>query len=60
VDGGPPAQVTNDADTDWEPMWEEGGRALYFHSDRGGSPDLWRIPIDPEQGGAAGHRRFQR
>jgi len=52
--GGEPVAVTQDAATDWSPEWSPDGRWLYFSSDRGGSYNLWRIPIDPEKGSAAG------
>jgi Tol biopolymer transport system component len=52
--GGAPVAVTQDAATDWSPEWSPDGQWLYFSSDRGGSFNLWRIPIDPSTGGAAG------
>ncbi len=27
------------------PMWGEGGRSLYFMSDRGGAENIWRLPV---------------
>jgi Tol biopolymer transport system component len=51
---GDPVAVTTDLATDWSPEWSPDGRWLYFSSDRGGSFNLWRIPIDPATGGAAG------
>jgi Tol biopolymer transport system component len=47
-------RVTEDPDVDWSPVWSPDGRALYFSSTRGGTVNLWRIPIDPETGTAAG------
>jgi Tol biopolymer transport system component/serine/threonine protein kinase len=55
--GGESIAVTEDAHTDWNPIWSEDGEALYFISDRGGSPDLWRIEIDWETGRAQGEPR---
>ncbi|MCB9379037.1 MAG: PD40 domain-containing protein [Holophagales bacterium] len=52
--GGEPVAVTQDVATDWSPEWSPDGRWLYFSSDRGGSFNLWRIPIDPATGGTAG------
>jgi Tol biopolymer transport system component len=52
--GGEPVAVTQDEATDWSPEWSPDGRWLYFSSDRGGSFNLWRIPVDPATGGAAG------
>jgi TolB protein len=46
--------VTNDADLDWSPVWEPSGRGLYFSSTRGGTFNLWRIPVDVGTGRAAG------
>jgi serine/threonine protein kinase len=46
--------VTRDAATDWAPVWSPDGGALFFLSDRGGSPDLWRVPIDPATGAPVG------
>jgi eukaryotic-like serine/threonine-protein kinase len=48
--GGTPVAVTSDAATDWAPQWSPDGRWLYFVSDRGGSPNLWRIAIDEATG----------
>jgi serine/threonine protein kinase/Tol biopolymer transport system component len=47
-------RVTEDPDVDWSPAWSPDGRALFFSSTRGGTVNLWRIPIDPETGTAAG------
>jgi Tol biopolymer transport system component len=52
--GGPPVDVTNDAATDWNPVWSPDGRYLYFGSDRGGSLNLWRVPIDEQSGRTLG------
>jgi Tol biopolymer transport system component len=54
TEGGTPVPVTNDAPTDWDPVWSPDGRWLYFLSDRGGSPDLWRVPIDESSGETRG------
>jgi Tol biopolymer transport system component len=39
---------------DWNPVWAPDGRHLYFASDRGGSMNLWRVPMDPATGTARG------
>jgi len=48
--GGNPVPVTSDKPFDWYPVWSPDGRYLYFSSDRGGSMNLWRVPIDEESG----------
>ena len=54
ADGTDPVPVTDDADLDWNPVWSPDGSWLYFSSDRGGSLNLWRIPIDEMTGQALG------
>jgi serine/threonine protein kinase/dipeptidyl aminopeptidase/acylaminoacyl peptidase len=49
-DGTDPQPVTNDAAVDWNPVWDASGTFLYFSSDRSGSMNLWRIPIDEKSG----------
>jgi serine/threonine protein kinase len=53
-DGSDPVSVTNDIDLDWNPVWSPDGRYLYFSSDRSGTLNLWRIPIDEKTGRATG------
>jgi Tol biopolymer transport system component len=53
-DGTDPVPVTQDADVDWNPVWAPDGGHLYFSSDRGGSMNLWRIPIDEASGRTLG------
>jgi Tol biopolymer transport system component len=48
--GGEPVPATNDQATDWSPVWSPDGRHLYFVSNRGGSMNLWRVPIDEASG----------
>jgi Tol biopolymer transport system component/tRNA A-37 threonylcarbamoyl transferase component Bud32 len=50
--GGVP--VTNDAALDWSPTWSPDGRYLYFSSTRGGTMNLWRVPIDERSGRVLG------
>jgi len=52
--GGVPVFVTDDEAVDWNPVWSPDGRYLYFSSDRGGSMNLWRVPIDEQSGQALG------
>jgi Tol biopolymer transport system component len=48
--GGQQVPVTQDQATDWNPVWAPDGKHLYFVSDRGGSMNLWRVPIDEASG----------
>src|SRR3989454_3493698 len=52
--GGEPLPVTNDAATDWNPVWSPDGKYLYFASDRGGTMNLWRVPIEEQTGKVLG------
>jgi serine/threonine protein kinase len=52
--GGESVAVTDDVATDWSPVWSPDGRFIFFASDRGGSMNLWRIPVDEETGEALG------
>ncbi len=52
--GGEPVEVTNDAALDWNPVWSPDGKYLYFASDRGGSMNLWRVPIEEQSGKVLG------
>jgi Tol biopolymer transport system component len=54
AEGGKPVQITDDPALDWSPAWSGDGKTLFFASDRGGSMNLWRVPIDPSTGAAAG------
>jgi Tol biopolymer transport system component len=46
VDGGPPAQVTDAVALNGAPQWTPDGRALLFVSDRGGSEDVYQVPMN--------------
>jgi Tol biopolymer transport system component len=48
--GGDATAVISDLAVDWSPAWSSDGRYLYFASDRSGSTNLWRIPIDERTG----------
>ncbi len=52
--GGEPWRVTDDPAVDWSPMWNTDGSFLYFVSDRGGSMNLWRLPMHADTGLPAG------
>ena len=46
--------ITNDASTNWNPVWSHDGKFLYFASDRGGSMSFWRVAIDERTGKVQG------
>jgi Tol biopolymer transport system component len=46
--------VTLDSAVDWNPEWSPDGRFLYFSSNRGGTLNLWRVPIDEASGRTLG------
>jgi serine/threonine protein kinase/sugar lactone lactonase YvrE len=52
--GGEPVLVTDDQALDWNPCWSPDGDYLYFASDRGGSMNFWRVPIDEKTGQPTG------
>ena len=52
--GGAPVAITSDAAVDWSPAWSPDGRFLFFASDRGGTMNLWRVPIDERTGATLG------
>lgn len=52
--GGQPVSLTNDAAVDWNPVWSPDGNFIYFCSDRGGSMNIWKIPVDEKSGKALG------
>jgi Tol biopolymer transport system component len=43
-------RVTNDPALDWNPVWSPDGKYLYFGSDRDGTMNLWRVPMDEHSG----------
>jgi len=56
TDGTDRIPVTNDVAIDWNPVWSPDGKYLYFASDRSGSSNIWRVPIDEESGRMKGPR----
>ena len=52
--GGAAVALTNDRFVDWSPIWTPDGRYVIFSSDRGGSMNLWRVPVDEATGLARG------
>jgi len=54
AEGGNPVSVTQDPALDWNPVWSPDGRHLYFSSERSGSMNLWRIPIEEATGKVLG------
>jgi Tol biopolymer transport system component len=54
TEGGEAVPVTSEAAIDWNPVWSPDGTHLYFSSDRGGSMNLWRVPIDERSGQVQG------
>ena len=52
--GETPVAVTNDPAVDWNPVWSPDGKFLWFLSNRNGSMNLWRVPIDERTGKTLG------
>ncbi|MEM9066289.1 MAG: protein kinase [Planctomycetota bacterium] len=50
AEGGDPVALTDDVPTDWSPVWAGSSSRVLFLSDRGGSPGVWSIELDPETG----------
>ncbi len=46
ADGSNLRQLTSHPDSDSQPVWAPDGRSLFFLSSRGGSSQVWRLPID--------------
>jgi Tol biopolymer transport system component/predicted Ser/Thr protein kinase len=47
-------RLTDDPPLDWNPVWSPDGKYLYFGSDRDGTLNLWRMPMDEHSGKALG------
>jgi Tol biopolymer transport system component len=54
AEGGVSVEATNDEAVDWSPVWSPDSRYLYFSSGRGGTLNLWRMPIDSATGAPTG------
>jgi eukaryotic-like serine/threonine-protein kinase len=52
--GGEAIEVTNDAAVEGSPVWSPDGKYLYFASDRSGSMNVWRVPIEETTGKVLG------
>ncbi|CAM4503439.1 S9 family peptidase [Corallococcus exiguus] len=46
LDGSAPRQLTSHPDSDTDPVWAPDGKSLFFLSSRGGSSQVWRLPLD--------------
>ena len=53
ADGGEPVPVISDSYNNSNPVWSPDGH-LYFASNRGGSVNLWRVPIEESTGKVLG------
>ena len=47
-------RLTADPSLEWNPVWSADGKYLYFGSDRDGTMNLWRMPMNEHQGTALG------
>jgi Tol biopolymer transport system component len=52
--GGDAVGVTNDTFLNWNPAWSPDGAHLFYVSNRGGSPNIWRVAIDEPSGVVSG------
>ena len=55
--GGRALRLTHAPGLDAAPTWDRDGRTLYFVSDRGADPNVWRLSIDPSTGVRQGEPR---
>ncbi|MFY2562692.1 LpqB family beta-propeller domain-containing protein [Corallococcus terminator] len=46
IDGSGSRQLTSHPDSDSDPTWAPDGKSLFFLSSRGGSSQVWRLPVD--------------
>jgi Tol biopolymer transport system component len=49
VTSGELTRLTDDGSDEQDPAWSPDGRSVLVTSDRGGDPDIWRLPLDPGQ-----------
>jgi len=54
AEGGPARRATDGTAVDWSPVWAPDGSRLYYLSDRGGSMNLWSVPVDEASGRVTG------
>ena len=47
-------RVTSDPALHWNPLWSPDGKYLYYGTDRDGTLNMWRVPIDENSGSPAG------
>jgi WD40 repeat protein len=52
--GGNPTPLNDDSYFNYGVDWAPDSRSLFFISDRGGESNIWRMPIEPSSGKAAG------
>ena len=50
AEGGTPSPIIQDGHMNWNPVWSADGHYLYYVSDRSGSMNAWRLPIDEATG----------
>jgi len=50
AEGDEATPLNDDNFFNWNPVWSPDGKYLYFASDRGGSMNLWRRPVDEQTG----------
>jgi serine/threonine protein kinase/Tol biopolymer transport system component len=53
-DGSDPVKAVDDGFLNWNPLWSPDGHYLYYATDRSGSMNLWRLPIDEATGKVRG------
>ena len=57
--GGPPQRLTTSGAIDTEAVWSADGAFVYFVSDRGGGPQVYRVAVGASGGGAVERITFQ-
>ena len=55
VNTGETTSLIGESAQEWSPIWSPDGRFVYFTSDRSGSMNLWRVPVDEQSGKATGN-----
>ncbi len=48
-DGGLPRRITSEPSTDMWPSWSRDGKSIYFASDRSGTWQVWKTPVEGGQ-----------